>query len=270
MQLQQIITHPGSAHFDDMTAVSLLLAAYPEVAFKIERREPTLAELENPRIWVLDIGNRLEPEKRNFDHHQSLDIQAAFVLVARHLGLVESLSVAPWWNYKDSEDRIGPVKSAQIYQSGDVLVNHNPIEDWLIGEFALRPQASLPLLRAYGTHMISNARRLKTQIEFWKRSRRLVIAGLPAVFGETRESLGMDEFRRLDPNPPDIVISFDRRSDGWRLFRYEGVPVDFTLIAEAPEIAFAHKSGFMATTRKRLSLDQLNALISRAVTREVI
>jgi hypothetical protein len=85
------------------------------------------------------------------------------------------------------------------------------------------------------------------------------------MIGETRESFGLEEFRRLDESPPDIVISFDRRNDGWRLFRYDGTPVDFSLISNCPEIEFAHKSGFLAKTKEHLSIDALITLISKAV-----
>ena len=68
-----------------------------------------------------------------------------------------------------------------------------------------------------------------------------------------------------DENPPDIVISLDRRDKGWRLFRYDGTPVDFSLISDRPEIAFTHKSGFMAKTKERLAIDDLIALVSKAV-----
>jgi len=111
------------------------------------------------------------------------------------------------------------------------------------------------------------ARTLKDQIDFWKTSTRLEIAGLPAILGETRESSGLEEFRRLAENPPDIVISLDSRENGWRLFRYDGTPVDFSLIADCPEVAFAHKSGFIAKTKERLALDDLIALVGKAVTK---
>ncbi|GAI51791.1 unnamed protein product, partial [marine sediment metagenome] len=48
--------------------------------------------------------------------------------------------------------------------------------------------------------------------------------------------------------------------------RYDGTPVDFSLISDRPEIAFAHKSGFMAKTKERLGIDDLIALVSKAVT----
>ena len=266
MKKQLIITHPGSAHFDELTAISLILAVYADVKFRVERREPTSAELDNPDIWVVDTGNRHEPEKHNFDHHQSLECPAAFVMVAEYLGLAETMSVMPWWYFKDEVDRFGPVKSSVKYHAGDDLVNRNPVESWFVARFASEPEASLPLLKSFGTQLIEEARKLKTQIDFWKSSKRLIIAGVPAMIGETRESAGLEEFRRLDKNPPDIVISMDRREKGWRLFRFDGTNVDFSRIADCPEIAFAHKSGFLAKTKELLPIDDLIVLVSKAVT----
>ena len=265
MNIQLIITHPGSAHFDEVTAISLILAVYADTEFRIERREPLPAELEDSSVWVVDIGNRYEPENRNFDHHQQIDCPASFVLIAAYLGLLDALSVMPWWNFKDYVDRIGPVKASEKFQAGDDLVNRNPVEDWLTNRFASEPQSSLPLLKSFSDHIIENARSLKKQIDFWKASRRLVVEGVNVAIGETRESFGLEEFRRLEEDPPDIIISLDRRSDGWRLYRYDGTPVDFSLISDCPEIEFAHKSGFLAKTKERLSIDSLIALISKAV-----
>jgi hypothetical protein len=263
-----IVTHPGGAHFDEIAAISLILATFADVDFEVQRRDASVAELEDPSIWVIDTGNRHEPEKRNFDHHQSLECPASFVLVADYLGLSSALSVLPWWEFKDSVDRIGPEKSAARYGAGDTLVNRNPVEDWLVGTFAAEPGPALPLLRSLGTGLIADARSMERQIAFWSGSRRLLIGGVPAMIGETRESFGLEEFRRLDANPADIVISLDRRSDGWRLFRFDGAPVDFSLIADRPEVEFAHKSGFLAKTRDRLGMEELIALVSKAIVRK--
>ena len=35
MKAQLIITHPGSAHFDDVAAISLILAVYPDTEFSM-------------------------------------------------------------------------------------------------------------------------------------------------------------------------------------------------------------------------------------------
>ncbi|MFC1954341.1 MYG1 family protein [Chloroflexota bacterium] len=266
MKGQLIITHPGGAHFDEILAISLILAVNTEAVFRIERREPTLAELNNTDVWVIDIGGRYEPEKHNFDHHQDINCSASFVLVAEYLELLKTMSILPWWDFKDNVDRYGPVNGSMKYNAGDILVNQNPVEIWFTAIFASEPEASLPLLKDFGNHIIKGARRIKTQIDYWKTSSRLEIVGVPAMIGETRESTGLEEFRRSDENPPDIVISLDRRDDGWRLFRYDGTRVDFSLLSDCPEIAFAHKSGFMAKTKERLDMDALIALVSKAVT----
>jgi hypothetical protein len=267
MKEQLIITHPGSAHFDEITAISLILAVYDGANFHVERREPVTTDFDNPDVWVVDIGNRHDPEKHNFDHHQSLSCPAAFVLVAEYLGLGETMSIMPWWFFKDEDDRFGPVIASAKYHAGDELVNRNPVESWLTASFALKPEVSLPMLKSFGVHIIREAHLLKKQMEYWGTCSRLVIAGVPAMIGETRESAGLEEFRRLDENPPDIVISLDRRGRGWRLFRYEDAPVDFSLISDYPEVAFAHKNGFMAITKERLDISDLITLVSKAVTR---
>jgi hypothetical protein len=265
MNPELIITHPGSAHFDEVTAISLILAVYTDTEFIIERRNPSPAELEDPRIWVIDTGNRHEPQKRNFDHHQSLDCPAGFVLIADYLKLLDSLSVLPWWHFKDSVDRFGPVTASQKFNAGDDLVNRNPVENWLVDRFSNEPQSCVPLLRTYGTSIIENGRALKRQVEYWKSCRRLMIAGVPSLIGENRETYGLEEFHRLDPNPPDIAISLDRRSEGWRLYRFEGAPVDFSVLSNNPQIEFAHKTGFMAKTKERIPIDELIALITTAI-----
>lgn len=242
------------------------MAVYADTEFCVEWRVPTKAELDNPEVWVVDIGYRYEPEKHNFDHHQSLNCPASFVLVAEYLEILDIMSIMPWWNFKDEVDRFGPVKSSVKYHAGDDLVNRNPIESWLTARFASGPEACLALLKSFGIQLIDEARSLKNQIDFWKSSTRLVIAGVPAMIGETRESVGLEEFRRLDKNPPDIVISLDRMGNGWRLFRYDGTPVNFSLISDRPEIAFAHKSGFMAKTKEHLSIEDLIVLVSKTVT----
>ena len=268
MKEQKIIMHPGSAHFDDVTAVSLVLAVHENTYFHIERREPMPEELDDPDIWVIDIWERYEPEKHNFDHHQSLECPASFVLIATYLGLAERLSIMPWWDFKDEVDRYGSRNTSTKFNAGDDLINRNPIEDWLTVRFASDVEKTVPLLKSFGKYLIEEAGKLKNQIEVLRAGTRLEISGVPAVISETRETTGLEEFRRLEEYPPDIVISLDRRDDGWRIFRYDGTPVDLTLISDDVRVSFAHKSGFLAKTRERLSVDDLIDLVSSAVVRE--
>ncbi len=268
MKARKIITHPGSAHFDEVTAISLVLAVHNRTIFQIERREPRLAELDDPNIWIIDIGDRYEPTRLNFDHHQDAASPSSFVLVAEYLGLRETMAVMPWWEFKDSVDRIGPAAASLRFNGGDDLVNRNPVETWFTDEFAADPGACLPALRRFGKNLIKSARVLKKQVDYWKSIPLIDINGVPVIIGDTRESLGLEEFRRLASHPPDVVISLDRRGEGWRLFRYEGTPVDFTLITDRPEIEFVHHTGFLAKTRERIPKETLLEIIRKAVRKK--
>ena len=162
MDQQLIITHPGSAHFDDLTAVSLVLASCQLQRFRIERREPSSAELDDPGIWVIDTGGRHEPEKLNFDHHQSLECPSAYVLVADYLGLLDTLSIMPWWDFKDYVDRFGAARASEIFNAGDDRVNPESEKSGLYLSLLL----SLSLLtsvKILGTRLIKDARTLKAR-----------------------------------------------------------------------------------------------------------
>ena len=74
MKTGKIVTHNGQAHFDEFLAISLIIARHEDTHFHIERRDPKVEELENPEIWVIDIGDRFEPPLKNFDHHQDLEV----------------------------------------------------------------------------------------------------------------------------------------------------------------------------------------------------
>ena len=64
--IQTIVTHPGSAHKDDLLAVCVLIARHRVPVF---RREPTDDDLDDASVVVVDIGGSHDPAKSNFDHH---------------------------------------------------------------------------------------------------------------------------------------------------------------------------------------------------------
>ena len=64
-----IIIHPGSAHLDDFLSCCLVMHQHKEID-EIRRREPSRTEILDPNIWVLDVGDTLDPERKCYDHHQ--------------------------------------------------------------------------------------------------------------------------------------------------------------------------------------------------------
>jgi uncharacterized UPF0160 family protein len=68
-----LITHSGLFHADEVFAVALL-QKYLLQNFNIVRtRDQNIINegLENPQVFVIDVGLKSEPENLNFDHHQN-------------------------------------------------------------------------------------------------------------------------------------------------------------------------------------------------------
>ncbi len=261
-----IITHPGGAHFDEFFALCLILAHHDHTRFRIERREPTEAELDDPNIWVVDIGLRHEPELKNFDHHQDLSLGASFVLVGDYLGVSEKMSIFHWWSLKDRLDRFGPNNVGKELGIEDFGLIHSPLELWFIDLFAESPLLVQQIMAMFGRSMLDAADRLRERIEFWSTCDTREINGHTILIGLTDESEGSQEFRDRMEKPAVAAITYDSRGEGWRLYRFNDNPiVDFTRISEDPHVKFAHKGGFIAKTHNRIALDQVLDLMARAI-----
>jgi len=260
-----IIIHPGTAHFDDFFAVSLVLAMDKDAAYTIERRNPSEAELENPDIWVIDIGERLEPELKNFDHHQATDIPASFILVADYLGLTDTLKILPWWEYKDTVDRFGAGKVADELGIDSFFPYFSPVEDWFLGLFKKNPNDISDLLRSFGQNIIENASLLASQFKFWEGCETRVVKSKTVLIGHTDNSWGSQRYgKKIDP-PADISITYDSRGPGWKLCRLNDAEgVDFSKLDGHKDLLFAHKTGFIAKTQKRLPLSDILIMIEAA------
>lgn len=258
-----IITHPGSAHFDDFLAVSLIAGSQPATDFVIERREPSVAELDDENIWVVDIGGRHEAAKRNFDHHQDQACPASFVLVAEYLGLKPAFERLPWWTYRDLHDRFGPRQAARRLGFEDTILTVSPLERWLLKRFEREPQACLELLRDFGQEQIEYVRHLASQLAFWATCDVVDLKGRRVIVGDTDDSLGLEEFRAGMLQPADVAVSRDKRGGGWRLYRFDDndKSIDFSRVAADSRIKFAHKTGFTAKTQPDVSLDAALELV---------
>jgi hypothetical protein len=261
-----IITHGGKAHFDEFFAISLVLAVYKDTRFTIERRNPASSELDNPDIWVIDIGNRHDEAFKNFDHHQNLDMSVSFVLVADYLGLTETLQTAPWWKFKDRIDRYGPTAMAREIGVPTLQPTHSPLEEWIIGEFEKDPNAMQTLMASFARSIITKARVITARMGYWKTCQTDRIKDKIVLVARTSETLGLREYSDSLETPVDISITYDNRGKGWRLRRInENCGVNFSRLENCREISFAHKGGFIAKTRERLPLKKVYQMVVDAM-----
>ena len=112
--IRLIVTHPGSAHKDDLLAVCVLVAKH---GAPIVRRDPTPDELEDASVAVVDIGGVHDAARMDFDHHHFPREHAptcALSLVLDHLGLYQdALRFCAWLETAEYFDSRGPKRTAE-------------------------------------------------------------------------------------------------------------------------------------------------------------
>lgn len=84
MTISKIVTHAGTFHADELSAIALLQILFgPKIP--VERTfTPTNEDFNDPTVFVLDIGRRYEPELNNYDHHQDASLPASNMLILSH------------------------------------------------------------------------------------------------------------------------------------------------------------------------------------------
>lgn len=277
-----LVTHPGSAHKDDLLACCVLLAANPA---PIERREPTDEDLANPQIAVIDVGDRHQPEKGNFDHHQfprDTPPTCSLSLVLQHLGLYQDAKAfCEWLEPAEWFDCRGAIQTAKwLGVERDVIGKLNsPIDVTLLRRFAASSlhQPGEPIweiLRLVGQDLVDYLTSTRERIDFIDTHHELwEIAGQRFLFIPRTEPLpedpsaGIGHFLRDKQLASSVagMIYPDRRNTGYGISRYEDHPsLDFSSLEKELDVHFAHKSGFVAKTTAT-SLERLKELAALGV-----
>ena len=280
-----LLTHPGSAHKDEFLACCVLLALHP---VPIVRREPTAADLNDPKIAVVDVGHEHDPARNNFDHHQLPKDHAptcSLSLVLQHLGIyADARQFCEWLEPAEWFDCRGPISTAKFLgvDRNALPKLNSPIDITLLRRFALadciEPTAPLwAIMHMIGEDLLDYVRTLRTRLDFiaqhaqvWE----LVLGGEPAqiLFLPRTDplpdepSMGLERFIDAQNLACKIVgtVAPDRRSTGYGLSRFQDNPrLDFTRIADAPGVHFAHARGFVAKT-SLTDHAHLKALLVRA------
>jgi len=275
MNYQYIVTHPGSAHRDEFLSVCIALAT--EGAMPVVRREPTEAELNDPTVLVLDVGERHEPALGNFDHHQlprDHEPECALTLYCRACFLHEVLSLRKWYNITALIDSKGPYEAANVLGLPRFPFElSSPIEAVLLERFEIMD--ALPaddnslwrLMQGIGASMIGYAKRAKVAYDEALASVKVcTINGMQVLLWESEIPEQAQAVR--DDHYPEAAISLshDNRGKGWALYRYGDHPnIDFSVLEGHEAVFFAHKAGFIAKTHKRLDLADLEALCIQAM-----
>ncbi|WP_269523764.1 MYG1 family protein [Coraliomargarita parva] len=279
--LTTIVTHPGGAHKDDFLACCVLLAKDP---VRIERRDPTEADLSDPKVAVVDIGDQHDASLMNFDHHQFPRDHAptcALSLVLQRLGLYEDAkSFCDWLETSEWLDCRGPVDTAKwLGTERDVLSKLNsPVDVTLLRRFASKPvhQSGEPVwevMRMVGQDLLEYITSLRERLDYIKGHAEIwELEGFKALFmprtdpmpdepsaglGRYIEQLGLE-------NEVLAMVYPDRRGEGYGMRRYNDDPrMEFTRIDSEDDVHFTHARGFIAKTSSS-GIERLKALLQKA------
>lgn len=274
------VTHAGAAHADEFIALAILAAS--DRIDRIERRDPTEQELNNPTVWVIDVGGRYQPASKNLDHHgvEGTEGKCAFDLVLEHVGLRGVAAAAsPWLAFKSHLDCYGPYRTASEFGMSpeSLYATISPIESQALQAFAAVEEIQKGDFLWYLLRMVGLG-----LIEYWQafdRDWRAVKEGattfkvgglvfcdfrtcgdvMPAVTSQYLESAGAAG-----------SVSVDNRGPGAEnrvvLYRHADHPrVDFTRL-DSEEMHFVHHNGFLAKTKDgQNSTERVTELLEKAV-----
>jgi len=120
--IKYYVTHPGRAHNDDFLALCFCLGHSKQQPDQKEhppiyRRNPTAEELNDPDVWVIDIGGIYDDNLHNYDHHQlpKGDTTCSITLILKKFGLYRP-DQQPWIKSFEILDTQGPCKLAEYYE----------------------------------------------------------------------------------------------------------------------------------------------------------
>ncbi|GIW89692.1 MAG: hypothetical protein KatS3mg109_0124 [Pirellulaceae bacterium] len=284
--LTTVVTHPGRAHADEFLACAIIAAK--EGRCQILRRNPTDGDLENPGVFVVDVGRQLDFAKRNLDHHQfprEAEPCCALSLVAEYYAIRDELyEVFPWFRKVEVLDSKGPRAAAQmlaeeagieqydVQRLSDGLLRFvSPVEQAILdffGECAEVEPDSLvmDLIRDIGSRI------LKSIEDFRKAMRRLAdvspatiggvrVVDLRSVFRPDEPTFHETWLKKTHPDVEVLLLNSQRDQGQTTVLRRDSAVgrIDLSRIEACDGVSFAHKGGFIASVSRDADLEALLA-----------
>jgi len=81
----KIITHDGVFHADDVMAVALIHRLVNPIIPVERTRNISQEDIDNPEVWIVDVGGQYDRELNNYDHHQDKTLPSACLIVLMEL-----------------------------------------------------------------------------------------------------------------------------------------------------------------------------------------
>ena len=259
------VTHPGRAHPDDMMAWSRILFSYPNL--EVQRRKPIEMELDDPEIIIFDIGGRYEPNKLNFDHHNTDPNICSFEMIVKHFDGNEFYLWAleqEWMKFVKGRDL-----HTRKYEEGFVLRH-------LMGLFiGNEKEVFRTFMNSWWDTQYYKYRRVDENIP--ELVSQMCASGdireveedgvVINVIGVKHPRLSqirgrMEELWKAEGEGPHLSISPDDRGEGWMIYRRRG-HIDLHKLNNIPEVSWSDDRGFIAKTTELIPLHKLLDIVRK-------
>lgn len=280
-----IITHPGSAHIDDLLSTCLVIYRAGDIE-EVHRREPTQEEINDSSIWKLDVGDKHEPDLNCYDHHQYDMDDCTLSLLLKEWGVLDkALEVHTWLRIVIANDAKGPREVTKILNISFTALGslHSFVERTVLDLFQKKEKirkgtALFSLMKIIGKNFFwqieqyySLREEIEGKIEFLRIKNVPIISCykecefspmLLRLLNEKKREAFQDERGGIaiyPNNRPPGMIALSRYQDDKR--------VDFTRISNHEKVIFAHPQGFFASVES-LSEYELEQYIKDAIKGE--
>lgn len=257
-----IITHPGSAHLDDFLSCCLVLFKFKDID-EIRRREPTKSEINHPDIWVLDVGDKLDPAIKCYDHHQIGGDDSTLSLLLKEWDLWDkAMKVYKWLKIVVMMDTQGPNEVRKFLKinsytlaSLDSFVERTLIRFFEDEEVINGKNILFSLMREIGKHFFTSIRdffKIQEKVEKKMKFKRIKGVLITICFEDMKHSEHISRIlkaKRKEKCPNErggIFIYPNKREQGTIVLkRYEDDKrVDFARIKDYEKVKFSHKQGY--------------------------
>ncbi len=291
-----VITHTGGAHRDEVRTIMFFFALMDRV-LPVERRDPTLEELEDPGVIIFDVGGRYEPQKNNFDHHQfeiveerdPEECQCAFTLFGRECGLEELLQDEPWYRFTAIVDCLGYKKAAHYLGLAYLPAEcRSPVEEAILDliEEGEINESGWYFLKKIGQKTLQRIYNRKKKLPWFAKNAEFYYIpaqpeDIPVMYFEGKGDVkGYKEFGHVANQwllqKVAVCIMPNNREDqdngSMTLYRFRDDPrIDFSLLRNSPyrhQFKYLSCRGYVAKTRGKLTRRELIDMVRCSVKPE--
>lgn len=295
-EVKRVIIHGGKAHRDEFLSLGLVLhARLITETTPVQRGTPTVEELDDPEILVLDCGRRHEPELLNFDHHQFPKgvTESTLSLLATHLvhkngeTYAQLLSEMQWFKSSVIQDAHGPMSLARHLGFKDFpqglaspveygvlrflsFFGDSSIDSLPTGLRHLASEKHVPKSLKHLAHtimfiLVSDAIKMRERLKELEQAKLFQIKEGTYAILFNGSPFGIRTFAERNKLNLSVAVTLDDRGKGWVLQRLrDDDPIDFSTV-EDDRLSFKHQNGFLAVTKELLDWREVQELCKRAL-----